>query len=178
MSAGGWSLGGWPAGRWKLTGLLVALLTAVWSWQAIPAQSATQEADAFRPLLGWWTGKGRLGFSNGKTEDVRCRATYRRTETGNGVRQALRCATASGSIEVKSTVVRQGEELTGTWSETKYNFNGEVTGKIIPRGFRVAVSGSGLKANMTVLVRDERHVVEIQFIESSLIGLTMIFSRS
>lgn len=166
------------AERWLKLGYAILLIIVLVPWQIVPSRAATQQADAFRPLLGWWTGRGRLGFKNGKTEDVKCRATYRLTETGDGIRQALRCATASGAIEVKSTVLRQGDQLTGTWSETKYNFNGEVTGKIIPRGFRVFVSGSGLKANMTVVVREQRHLVEIQFVDSTLIGLTMLFSRS
>lgn len=165
-------------GQRQLLNLLAIVLTLLFSWHIGPASAAPQQSDAFQPLLGWWVGQGRLGFKNGKTEDVKCRATYRRTETGDGIRQALRCASASGAIEVKSTVLRQGDELSGTWSETKYNFEGEVTGKVIPRGFRVVVSGAGVKANMTVLVREKRHVVEIQFVESALIGLTMIFARS
>ncbi|MEM9357220.1 MAG: hypothetical protein AAGB04_13505 [Pseudomonadota bacterium] len=165
-------------GRYRLFNLVAILLTALVSWQASPASGAPQQPDAFQPLLGWWVGQGRLGFKSGKTENVRCRATYRRTETGDGIRQALRCASASGAIEVKSTVLRQGDELSGTWSETKYNFAGEVSGKIIPRGFRVVVSGAGVKANMTVAVRKKRHIVEIQFVDSALIGLTMIFARS
>ena len=166
------------AKRWQCLCFAVALFVVLIPSPIAPSHAATQQADAFRPLLGWWTGRGRLGFKNGKTEDVKCRATYRRTESGDGIRQALRCATASGAIEVKSTVLREGDQLTGTWSETKYDFNGKVTGKITPRGFRVLVSGSGLKANMTVVVRDQRHLVEIQFVESTLIGLTMMFSRS
>ena len=164
--------GGWRT--WCAATMAIALLT---TGLAGSVQSATQTADAFQPLLGWWTGKGRLGFTNGKTEDVKCRATYRSTEEGDGLRQVLRCASPSGSVEIKSTILRQGDELTGTWSEQKYNFDGRVTGKIIPNGFRVFVDGSGVKANMTVVVRDKRHIVEIQFVESSLIGLTMIFTR-
>ena len=165
-------------GGWRRYCVVTTVFGIVLSCSLLPALSATQKADAFRPLLGWWTGKGRLGFTNGKTEDVKCRATYRLTEAGDGLRQVLRCASASGSVEVRSTVLRQGDQLSGTWSEKKYNFDGQVTGKIIPHGFRVSVDGSGLKANMTVMVREKRHVVEIQFVESSLIGLTMIFSRS
>ena len=159
-------------------GPCLALVAAILLGSISPGFAATQQSDSFQPLLGWWTGKGRLGFSNGKTEEVRCRATYRRAQDGDGLLQALRCATASGAIEVKSSVERQGDELTGTWSETKYNFNGQVAGKVIPNGFRVFITGSGVKANMTVAVRNERHIVEIQFTDSSLIGLTMIFSRS
>ncbi|MEM7279890.1 MAG: hypothetical protein AAF385_17425, partial [Pseudomonadota bacterium] len=114
-------------GQRQLLNLLAIVLTLLFSWHIGPASAAPQQSDAFQPLLGWWVGQGRLGFKNGKTEDVKCRATYRRTETGDGIRQALRCASASGAIEVKSTVLRQGDELSGTWSETKYNFEGEVT---------------------------------------------------
>lgn len=141
---------------------------------------AAQELDVakpFRPLLGWWIGHGRLGFTNGETEMVKCRATYRNMQTGNDLRQVVRCASASGKVEVQSLIALQGEQLSGTWSEKKYNFSGDLSGQTVPGGFRVKVSGSDVKANMTVVVRGDRHLVEIQFSESTLIGLTMVFSR-
>ena len=42
-----------------------------------------------------------------------------------------------------------------------------------PRGFRVAVKGEGLNANMDIVVLGAKQIIEIQFINSSLIGLTL-----
>ncbi len=153
-----------------LSCILVALAPA-------GAVAAPKPVGPFDALVGWWIGKGRLGFTNGKTEEVKCRATYVLADKANNVRQVVRCASPSGKVEVESAISAQGGRLSGNWRERTYDFNGALDGKLLPSGFRVAVTGDDVKANMTVLVRGDRHVVEIQFSESSLVGLTMIFTR-
>jgi hypothetical protein len=39
------------------------------------------------------------------------------------------------------------------------------------------VKGDDLKANMDIVVLGARQIIEIQFIESSLIGLTLILEK-
>jgi len=39
------------------------------------------------------------------------------------------------------------------------------------------VQGSGLTANMEVIVREGRQIVEIQFFDSALLGLTLILQK-
>ena len=47
-----------------------------------------------------------------------------------------------------------------------------------PKGFRVVIKGSSLTANMTiVLIGDTKQVVEIQFIDSALIGLSLVLQK-
>ena len=46
-----------------------------------------------------------------------------------------------------------------------------------PRGFRVAVKGEALNANMDIVLIGAKQVIEIQFINSSLIGLTLILEK-
>ena len=163
--------------RLRLSRLLLSVALAVAVLVPWSASAQVNVAQPFRPLLGWWIGNGRLGFTNGKTETVRCRAVYRALKTGQQLRQVVRCASASGKVEVESSITLDDEKLHGTWSEKTYNFNGDLTGRMVPGGFRVKVSGSDVKANMTVVVRGDRHLVEIQFSASSLIGLTMVFNR-
>ena len=141
------------------------------------AVAAPKPVGPFDALLGWWIGKGRLGFTNGKTEEVKCRATYVLADESDRLRQVVRCASPSGKVEVESAITAEGDSLTGTWRERTYNFEGQLDGQTVPNGFRVVVKGEDVKANMTVLVRGNRHVVEIQFSESALVGLTMIFTR-
>jgi len=140
--------------------------------------ASSRDTHAFGMLNGWWIGFGRLGFQNGKTEQVKCRATYHlNEEDGSDIRQVLRCASASGNVEIESKIKRDGDALTGSWREKKYNFSGKITGKISPTGFRVNVRGSDHKAAMDITVKEDKHVVEIQFLESTLLGLSMIFKR-
>ena len=68
-------------------------------------------------------------------------------------------------------------KLTGTWEELERKWKGEITGTVTPRGFKVAVKGDDLKANMDIIVLGAKQVIEIQFIESSLIGLTLILEK-
>ena len=156
---------------------VVAAGILVLSAQKLPVLAQADVAAAFRPLLGWWIGDGRLGFRNGKTETVKCRATYRSLQTGQELRQVVRCASASGKVEVESLIALKGKQLSGIWNEKTYNFAGNISGSTVPGGFRVRVSGSDINANMTVIVRGNRHLVEIQFSNSTLIGLTMVFNR-
>ncbi len=130
---------------------------------------------------GWWGGVGRLRFKDGKTEDVKCRATYFiEGEGGNELKQTIRCASGSGKIEVKSMVRHAGGKLNGEWHEAMYNINGVLAGEVTERGYRVSVEGkegSSLSANMEIIVKDKRQMVEIQFFSETLIGLTLMLNK-
>jgi hypothetical protein len=135
-----------------------------------------QNASAFDKLPGRWVGDGRLGMSDGKIENVKCRVTYF-IEPADQLKQNIRCASESGSIEVQSLITNAAGKLTGTWSELTHNLNGELTGEVTQTGFRVVVKGGDMTANMDILFRDARQIVEIQFINSTLRGLTLILTK-
>jgi hypothetical protein len=141
------------------------------------ALAAADDASPFDKLAGRWVGEGRLGVRGSPSETVKCRVTYFVEGGGHRLRQRIRCATQSGAIEVASTVTHSGGKLTGTWKELTRDWSGEVSGTIHPRGFKVAVKGQNLTANMDIVVRGERQIVEIQFVGSSLIGLTLVLTK-
>jgi hypothetical protein len=146
---------------------------------SIPAQSAPASlSKVLADLPGRWTGDGRLGFKDGKMETVSCRATYFAADDVPGLKQTIRCASPSGKIELKSRLEESDGVLKGEWSEEMYNLKGELTGKVNERGLVVSVKGSDLDANMDVIVKGNRQIVEIQFHNTSLIGLTLILTRS
>ncbi|MBN8911857.1 MAG: hypothetical protein J0H65_07310 [Rhizobiales bacterium] len=166
------------AGRVLLAAAAMALLAMA---PAIPTvQAAPQSVGPFANLDGWWGGIGRLRFKDGKTEDVKCRATYFIEGEGNELKQTIRCASASGKIEVKSTVRHAAGKLSGEWHEAMYNINGVLAGDVTERGYRVSVEGkegSTLSANMEIIVKDKRQMVEIQFFSETLIGLTLMLNK-
>ena len=132
----------------------------------------------FAALLGRWTGEGKLGIKDNPNEIVKCRVTYIAGEDADHLKQTIRCATAGGSIEVQSAVAHAAGVLSGTWSETTHNINGELTGQVTPRGFRVVVKGGELAANMDIIMmRNSQQIVEIQFFNSSLVGLSMVLTK-
>jgi hypothetical protein len=174
--AGGWgvSLSGMIAMRQALVTTL-ALLAGCVLLGAV--QRVAADESPFKDLPGRWVGEGRLGLKDGKTESVKCRATYFLTEGADELQQNIRCASASGKIEVKSAVAHKAGQLSGSWNELIYNLGGELSGEVTPRGFRISVRGSGLTANMEVILYEGRQIVEIQFFDSTLLGLTLILQQ-
>lgn len=169
----------------RITTFLALIVAGV----TLCAGGATRHASAGEPkpaalqgalagLPGRWTGEGRLGFKDGKAETVTCRATYFAAIDAPGLKQTIRCASPSGKIELKSRLEDKDGVLTGEWSEEIYNLRGELNGKVTERGLIVAVKGADLDANMDVIVKDNRQIVEIQFHNTSLIGLTLVLTRS
>jgi hypothetical protein len=159
-------------GALLLSGAL-ALGAMLWS----PAQAVAVDTSPFDKLVGRWVGEGRLGVRDNATEQVKCRVTYLLASPTGELQQTIRCASGSGSIEVRSLVTHAAGALTGTWQELVRNMSGNLTGTVTPRGFRVSVKSEGLHANMDIVILGTKQVIEIQFIDSSLIGLTLILDK-
>jgi hypothetical protein len=158
--------------------MALSMALAVAATSALNA--APQSVGPFTSIEGWWGGVGRLRFKDGKTEDVKCRATYFIEGEGNQLKQTIRCASGSGKIEVKSVVRHASGKLNGEWTEAMYNVTGVLDGEVTPRGYRVSVKGTGgtsLSANMDIIVKDKRQMVEIQFFSEALIGLTLMLNK-
>ena len=153
-----------------------ALAALAWLMASI-APGFAADTSTFKDLPGRWVGDGKLGLKDGKVETVKCSATYFLSDDANELKQNIRCASASGTIEVKSVVSYKEGKLSGTWNELIYNLGGDLSGTVTPHGFRIAVRGSGLTANMDVILANGKQVVEIQFFESALLGLTLILQK-
>jgi len=147
--------------------------------------AATLQAEPMTPnapptldaLVGRWTGEGRLGFAEQKFENVKCRVTYLRTDQPGQLKQNIRCASPSGNIEVLSELQQNGTALSGKWTETVRNMSGNLEGQVTPTGFRVEIKGADLQANMDIIARGPRQLVEIQFHNSTLVGLSLMLVK-
>ena len=160
----------------RLAGLWLLAAAAAWSMAAWRPVAAV-DVSLLESLAGRWVGEGRLGVRGNPTEKVRCRATYVYAQAGDQLKQSIRCASAGGSVEVHSVVSHAAGKLTGTWQELVRNMSGDLTGKVTPRGFKVNVRGDSLNANMDIILIHSKQVIEIQFIDSSLRGLTLVLER-
>jgi hypothetical protein len=149
-----------------------ALALLVWTRPA-----AAVDISPFEPLVGRWVGEGRLGVRGNATEQVKCRVTYAHAKSGDQLKQSIRCASAGGNVEVQSVVSHAGGKLIGSWKELVRNMSGDLSGTVTPKGFRVAVKGESLNANMDIILINAKQVIEIQFINSSLIGLTLVLEK-
>ena len=153
---------------------LFLLLSATQSF-ALAFSAPAEEASPFAKLAGRWLGEGRLGYTGGKTETVKCRVTYIVSQPQ--VRQTIRCATEGDTVEVQSVVTHGSGSIVGTWRELSRNWSGDISGSVTANGFKVAIRGTELNANMDIIVRGDRQIIEIQFINSSLIGLTLVLNK-
>jgi hypothetical protein len=170
----------WTIGLTPLRTLAAAATLALAATAAPAVDAAPQSVGPFASIDGWWGGEGRLRFKDGKTEQVKCRATYFIEGEGNQLKQTIRCASGSGKIEVKSTVRHADGKLSGEWTEVMYNVTGVLDGEVTPRGYRVTVKGTEgttLSANMDIIVKDRRQMVEIQFFSDTLVGLTLLLNK-
>lgn len=159
----------------SVVSVLAGLCAAAVTLQAEPiTPGAPPTLDA---LVGRWTGQGRLGFAEQKFENVKCRVTYLRTPQPGQLKQNIRCASASGNIEVLSELQQDGTTLRGKWTETVRNMSGDLEGQVTPTGFRVAIKGTDLQANMDIIARGPRQLVEIQFHNSTLVGLSLMLVK-
>jgi hypothetical protein len=161
-------------GLWRIVFLLLAASSQAF---LVQAPASTQEASPFVKLVGRWLGEGRFGTKDGKTENVKCRVTYVVSDQAQQVRQTIRCATEGTSVEVQSHVTHAAGVLKGTWKELSRDMSGELSGSVTPTGFKVAIKGSELNANMDIIVKDNKQIIEIQFMSSTLIGLTLILTK-
>jgi hypothetical protein len=161
-------------GLWRIAFLLLA---AVGQALLVQTPALAQESAPFAKLAGRWLGDGRFGTKDGKTEAVKCRVTYVVTEQGQQARQTIRCATEGTSIEVQSFVTHAAGALKGTWKELSRDMSGELSGSVTANGFKVAIKGSELNANMDIIVKDDKQIIEIQFMSNSLIGLTLVLTK-
>lgn len=158
---------------------LFALILGLFATLAAPLGGArAADGPALANLPGLWIGEGRLGFKDGQIETVTCRATYFAEPDASHLRQTIRCASPSGKIELKSTLAENGGQLSGSWKEEMYNLEGVLSGNVTARGLHVVVKGQDLDANMEVVVKDRRQIVEIQFHNTRLVGLTLILNRT
>jgi len=155
--------------------VLAALVVACCALGATPA--AAEEPSPFEQLAGRWIGEGRLGIRNGNTEAVKCRVTYILSGGPDQLKQTIRCASQGGSVEVQSTVSHASGALAGTWKELIRDLGGELSGRVTANGFHVAINGADLSASMHIIVRDSRQIIEIQFHNSTLIGLTLVLAK-
>jgi hypothetical protein len=160
---------------WRIAFLLLLVATVEAFLAQAPASG--QDASPFVKLAGRWLGEGRLGIKGGAAESVKCRVTYVVSEQGQQARQTIRCATEGNTVEVQSVVTHAAGVLSGNWKELSRDWSGELSGSVTPNGFKVAIQGSELNANMEIIVKDNRQIIEIQFMNSSLIGLTLVLTK-
>jgi hypothetical protein len=150
----------------------VAMLAAATFSSPSFAQSAP-----FAGLAGVWSGRGTVTLDDGSTERIRCRATYAVGEGGRGLNQSLTCASDSYKFDLRSNVVAEGGQISGSWSELSRNISGTIEGHAGGGVIQVVASAAGFNANISLTTRGNRQSVQIRS-EGSFRAASITLSRS
>jgi hypothetical protein len=147
------------------------LVAAVWS------SASYAQSGPFAGMAGNWSGAGTVTLDDGSSERIRCRAAYAVGAGGNGLQQTLTCASDSYKFNLTTNVVARGAAVSGTWSETSRNINGNLEGRVGGGNFQLIATAPGFTANITLTTRGNRQSVVIRP-DSQFKGAQISLSRT
>ncbi len=118
----------------------------------MPPQSFAEPRGGgpFSGMGGHWSGSGTVTLANGAHERLRCRGTNMVDPSGAAMRQVLRCASPSYSLDINSEVVAQGAAVSGSWTESTRGVSGYISGRASPGGIAATISGANFAARLDV----------------------------
>jgi hypothetical protein len=144
---------------------------------SVSSSTSYAQSGPFTGLAGVWSGVGTVTLDDGSTERIRCRATYAVGAGGSGLNQTLTCASDSYKFDLRTNVVAEGGAITGTWTESSRNVNGNIEGRGANGNVQVVASAPGFTANITLTTRGNKQSVVIRA-ESQFKGATISLTRS
>jgi hypothetical protein len=143
----------------------------------LSASAASAQSAPFAGMAGVWSGNGTISLEDGSKERIRCKATYAVSSEGNGLNQALLCASDSYKFELRSDVIAKGGTLSGTWAETTRNVSGNLEGRAGNGQFNVTVTAPVFTAKLTMTTNGNKQNVAITS-EGQFRGAQIALSRS
>jgi hypothetical protein len=146
------------------TGLFGQTVTAAGAGAALLLAVTVGHAQSSGPFAGFdgnWSGSGTVALSNGTTENIRCKADYKVSSSGMGLKQNLHCASDSYKFDLSSDVTSQGERISGNWSEKSRNIFGNLQGTAGGGQIDVFVEASGFAANLNLRTNGNKQNVQI-----------------
>lgn len=117
--------------------IVQALLAAVLATSIAVAPGSVTLANAETParfedyvlsLKGRWSGKGTVQMTDGSRVAAKCVATYFVKADGTEVKQNLRCKNDRFELNFSGHGFVDGNAISGTWTENKYNVKGTFGG--------------------------------------------------
>ena len=139
---------------------------------------ALAQGSGFAFLSGSWSGSGSVTLASGAVERIRCRATYEVAPSGTTFQQDLRCTSDSYNFNLRASVLRSGDGLSGTWTETSRNVNGGIAGRVSGSQIQAAIQGPGFSANLTMATQGDRQTVSIRSQGTELSTVSIVLRRA
>lgn len=138
---------------------------------ATPVAAQTSPAT----LIGSWGGSGRITYTDGSSEGIRCTAYY--TGGSSELRMAIQCRSDQNPIHIRSTLRISGSRASGEWEERTFNASGTASGNVGGGSISLSISGGGFSGSMSVSFSQSSHSVSITTQGISMKRATMSFSR-
>jgi len=158
----------------RICAFVIGAVMAVVVFAAAPAYA---QSGPFSALAGSWSGGGKINFSDGSSDRLRCRATYAVGGGGSSASLTLRCASDSYNFSLSSNITSQGGAVSGTWSESTRGIGGTVSGRASGNSMQLQVLGAAFAAGMSLSVSGNRQVVSIAAPASQIRGATIVLTR-
>src|SRR3979411_2381133 len=135
------------------------------------------QSGPFAGFDGSWGGNGTVTLSDGTTERIRCKADYKVSGNGLGLKQNLHCASDSYKFDLSSDVTSQGDRIPGNWSEASRNVFGSLQGTAGGGQIEVFVEANAFAANLTLRTNGNRQTVQINS-KGEIRGVTITMVKS
>jgi len=153
---------------------IVSLAFALLTFTSLGPAHAV-DAGPIGTLLGSWGGSGRISYTDGSSEGIRCTANY--TGGGNELRMAIRCQSDKNPIDIRSRLKIEGNRASGEWEERTFNASGTASGSVSGNRISLGISGGGLTGSMAISFSKSSHNVSISTQGIPMSSATMNFSR-
>lgn len=145
---------------------------------ALVLSTAAHAQSPFTGLVGVWSGSGQIRLDSGATENIKCNAYYTNKDSGAGLGIAIRCASQSYKIELRSQIANQGGQISGKWEERTFNAAGDVSGQAAGSKINLSVVGGGFTGSMAVNTTGASQTVAINTSGIGLKSVHINLSRS
>lgn len=156
------------------TSYLAAVVAALIVTAAAGISNAAAQG-AVASLLGEWSGSGRISYTDGSSEAIRCNAYN--TGGGSEVRMAIQCKNDRNPIHIRSQLNIDGSRASGKWEERTFNASGSASGSASASRISLSISGGGLNGSMSVAVSSSSLSISITTQGIPMSRATMNLSR-
>lgn len=144
----------------------------------IGAVPGVAESGPFSGLFGAWRGGGEIVLDSGQSERLRCQAYYTQRESAQTLGLAIRCASPSYTIELRSQLTAAGKSISGNWEERTFNATGNVTGEANGSSLKLTITGGGFNGRMSVQTSGASQSVVVDTTGNALKGVTIQLTKS
>lgn len=152
--------------------LAVAGIIAVAPLAVAPATAQAKGIDA---LIGTWGGTGRITYTDGSSEGIRCTAYH--SGGGNELHMVIQCRSDKNPIHIRSRLRIDGSRASGDWEERTFNAAGEASGTVSSGSLSLRITGGGLSGSMSVSFGGSTHTVSITTEGIAMSRCSISFSR-